>query len=87
MKPSSPINFAPPILVGSADITIDDTKVYQPVLGFGGSLSTPPISSFFFFDVAKSLMWREFGVADSSASLLNDLKAGHSLLLAIYPAF
>lgn len=46
VKPSSPINFATPILVGSANITIDDTKVYQPVLGFGGSLTDSSASLF-----------------------------------------
>ncbi|KAF8637166.1 hypothetical protein AX17_003070 [Amanita inopinata Kibby_2008] len=36
---SSPINFKTPSVIGSADIQVEDSVVYQPVLGFGGSLT------------------------------------------------
>jgi len=34
-----PINFVTPGPIGSADIVIDDSSVYQTVYGFGASLS------------------------------------------------
>ncbi|KAG0708400.1 glycoside hydrolase family 30 protein [Suillus ampliporus] len=49
-----PINFVTPGPIGSADIVIDDSSVYQTVYGFGASLT------------------------DSSAGLLNNLKAQNS---------
>jgi hypothetical protein len=39
VSPRPPIGFGPPGPIGSADIVIDDGTVYQPVLGFGASLS------------------------------------------------
>jgi len=34
-----PINFVNPGPIGSADIVVDDSSVYQTVYGFGASLS------------------------------------------------
>lgn len=34
-----PINFVTPGVIGSADIVIDDSSVYQTVYGFGASLT------------------------------------------------
>jgi hypothetical protein len=34
-----PINFVSPGAIGSADIVVDDSSVYQTILGFGASLS------------------------------------------------
>ncbi|KAL0952777.1 hypothetical protein HGRIS_007001 [Hohenbuehelia grisea] len=39
LKPSQPINFHTPNVVGSADIVVDDTQTFQSVWGFGGSLT------------------------------------------------
>ena len=39
LAPSSPINFVTPGPIGSADIVVNDGTVYQPIAGFGGSLS------------------------------------------------
>ncbi|KAJ4481148.1 glucan endo-1,6-beta-glucosidase [Lentinula aciculospora] len=39
LAPSTPINFVTPGAIGSADIVVDDTSVFQNVYGFGGSLS------------------------------------------------
>lgn len=36
----NPINFASPGAIGSADIVVNDGTQYQPMYGFGGSLST-----------------------------------------------
>ncbi|KAH7922519.1 glycoside hydrolase family 30 protein [Leucogyrophana mollusca] len=49
-----PIDFVTPGAIGSADIVIDDSSVYQTVYGFGATLT------------------------DSSAGLLNNLKAQNS---------
>ena len=35
----NPINFVAPNVVGSADIDVDDSSVFQSVFGFGGTLS------------------------------------------------
>jgi hypothetical protein len=62
-----PINFVTPGVIGSADIVIDDSSVYQTVYGFGASLSKlcrrfsgPSVD-----DIVP---------ADSSVELLNNLK-------------
>lgn len=34
-----PINFVTPGAIGSADIVIDDSAVYQTIYGFGAALS------------------------------------------------
>ncbi|KAF8797523.1 glycoside hydrolase family 30 protein [Phlegmacium glaucopus] len=39
LAPSSPINFVTPGPIGSANIVVDDTSVFQPIIGFGGSLT------------------------------------------------
>lgn len=39
LAPSTPINFVSPGAIGSADIVVDDSSVFQTVYGFGGSLS------------------------------------------------
>ncbi|KAJ4001156.1 glucan endo-1,6-beta-glucosidase [Lentinula boryana] len=39
LAPSTPINFVSPSAIGSADIVVDDTSVFQTVYGFGGSLT------------------------------------------------
>ncbi|KAF8797529.1 glycoside hydrolase family 30 protein [Phlegmacium glaucopus] len=39
LAPSSPINFVTPGPIGSANIVVDDTSVFQPIVGFGGSLT------------------------------------------------
>ncbi|KAJ7863260.1 glucan endo-1,6-beta-glucosidase [Mycena leptocephala] len=39
LKPSTPINFASPSVIGSADIDVDDTTTFQSVWGFGGTLT------------------------------------------------
>ncbi|KAF8797524.1 glycoside hydrolase family 30 protein [Phlegmacium glaucopus] len=41
LAPSPPINFVTPgpISNGTADIVVDDTSVFQPIVGFGGSLT------------------------------------------------
>ncbi|KAK7029864.1 glucan endo-1,6-beta-glucosidase [Favolaschia claudopus] len=39
LAPSTPINFGSPSGIGSADIDVDDTQVFQGVLGVGGTLS------------------------------------------------
>lgn len=39
IPPSSPINFVTPGPIGSADIVINDTAVYQPIDGFGAALT------------------------------------------------
>ncbi|KIY48613.1 glycoside hydrolase [Fistulina hepatica ATCC 64428] len=36
---SDPINFTSPSTIGSADIVVDDSVVYQDIYGFGGSLT------------------------------------------------
>ncbi|KDQ52426.1 glycoside hydrolase family 30 protein [Jaapia argillacea MUCL 33604] len=38
-QPSPVINFTSPSTIGEADIVVNDTQVYQSVLGFGGSLT------------------------------------------------
>lgn len=37
LAPSSPINFVTPGPIGRADIVVDDSAVFQPIVGFGGS--------------------------------------------------
>ncbi|KAF5392009.1 hypothetical protein D9757_003254 [Collybiopsis confluens] len=39
LAPSTPINFASPGAIGSADISVDDTQVFQNMFGFGGTLT------------------------------------------------
>ncbi|KAJ7482201.1 glycoside hydrolase [Mycena galericulata] len=39
LAPSTPINFASPSVIGSADIVVDETETYQSVWGFGGTLT------------------------------------------------
>ncbi|KAJ3835095.1 glucan endo-1,6-beta-glucosidase [Lentinula raphanica] len=39
LAPSTPINFVSPGAIGSADIVVDDSSVFQTVYGFGGSLT------------------------------------------------
>ncbi|KAF9531517.1 glucan endo-1,6-beta-glucosidase [Crepidotus variabilis] len=39
LAPASPINFAAKGAIGSADIVINDGTKYQPIAGFGGSLT------------------------------------------------
>ncbi|KAJ7260891.1 glycoside hydrolase [Mycena haematopus] len=39
LAPSTPINFASPSVIGSADIDVDDTQTFQTVWGFGGTLT------------------------------------------------
>ncbi|KAF9047180.1 glucan endo-1,6-beta-glucosidase [Hymenopellis radicata] len=39
LKPSTPINFVSPSVIGSADIVVDDSSTFQTVAGFGGSLT------------------------------------------------
>ncbi|KAF9558907.1 glycoside hydrolase family 30 protein [Agrocybe pediades] len=39
LAPSTPINFVTPGPIASADIVINDANVFQPILGFGGSLT------------------------------------------------
>ena len=41
ISPSTPINFVTPGPAASADIVINDGQQFQPVYGFGGSLSRP----------------------------------------------
>ena len=36
---SSPITFGPPGPIGEADIAVDDTTVFQTVVGFGATMS------------------------------------------------
>ncbi|KAF9463363.1 hypothetical protein BDZ94DRAFT_1236217 [Collybia nuda] len=38
-KPSKPIKLATSSIIGSANAVVGDTKTFQSVLGFGGSLS------------------------------------------------
>ncbi|KAG1740170.1 glycoside hydrolase family 30 protein [Suillus paluster] len=38
-QPTEPINFVTPGAIGSADIVVDDSSVYQTVYGFGASLT------------------------------------------------
>jgi len=40
LKPSNPINFLTPSVIGATDIVVDDTATFQTVWVFGGSLST-----------------------------------------------
>ncbi|KAG7087652.1 hypothetical protein E1B28_013600 [Marasmius oreades] len=37
--PSPPINFQSPSGIGQADIVVDDTAVFQPIFGFGSTLT------------------------------------------------
>lgn len=62
-----PINFVTPGTIGSADIVIDDSSVYQTVYGFGASLSK--LCGCFSGRVNDVVL------ADSSAELFNNLKA------------
>ncbi|KAF8174701.1 glucan endo-1,6-beta-glucosidase [Mycena galopus ATCC 62051] len=39
LAPSTPINFVSPGVIGSADIDVDDSQVFQSIWGFGGSLT------------------------------------------------
>ncbi|KAJ6615380.1 glucan endo-1,6-beta-glucosidase [Mycena sp. CBHHK59/15] len=39
LKPSVPLNFISPSVIGSADIVVDDTATFQGVWGFGGTLT------------------------------------------------
>lgn len=63
-----PINFVTPGTIGSADIVIDDSSVYQTVYGFGASLSK--LGGCFSGPSVNDVV-----LADSSAELLNNLKA------------
>ena len=47
LAPTSPINFGAPSTIGSADIVVQDSNVYQTIAGFGGSLSQWSIQSSF----------------------------------------
>ena len=62
------INFVTPGTIGSADIVVDDSLVYQTVYGFGASLSKrcTRFSAEYLIKLTQ---------ADSSAGLLNNLKA------------
>ncbi|KAE9400866.1 glucan endo-1,6-beta-glucosidase [Gymnopus androsaceus JB14] len=39
VSPTTPINFVSPGAIGSADIVVDDSIIYQNIYGFGGSLT------------------------------------------------
>eukprot|EP00914_Ancora_sagittata_P010913 GHVO01021335.1.p1 GENE.GHVO01021335.1~~GHVO01021335.1.p1 ORF type:complete len:527 (-),score=31.84 GHVO01021335.1:146-1726(-) len=39
LAPSTPINFVSPSTIGSADISVDDSQVFQNMFGFGGTLT------------------------------------------------
>ncbi|KAF8205839.1 glucan endo-1,6-beta-glucosidase, partial [Mycena galopus ATCC 62051] len=39
LAPSTPINFVSPGAIGSADINVEDSQVFQSVWGFGGTLT------------------------------------------------
>jgi hypothetical protein len=41
-----PINFGTPGAIGSADIVVDDTQIFQSMDGFGATLSEQTVSSF-----------------------------------------
>ena len=63
---TNPVNFTTPGGLKSADIVIHDTQVFQPIYGFGGSLSA-------YF--AHACMLDAHGAtADSAALTLNNLK-------------
>jgi hypothetical protein len=62
-----PINFVTPGAIGSADIVIDDSSVYQTVYGFGASLSKLYLR--FSGSSVDGII-----PADSSVELLNNLK-------------
>lgn len=71
---SSPINFVTPGAIGTADIVVNDAQVYQTMFGHGGSLSTSSFGSrtcVIYLTVRLTVR----RVADSSALLLNNMKA------------
>ena len=63
---ANPVDFTSPGGAKSADIVVHDTQIYQPIYGFGGSLSTC---------FSHESMPNTHGLtADSAALTLNNLK-------------
>ena len=42
VSPTTPMNFVTPGKIGSANIVVDDSTVYQTMAGFGATLSNHP---------------------------------------------
>jgi len=64
---TDPINFVSPGAIADADIVVDDDSVFQPMAGFGGTLS--PYEMF-----PSSVSVEKNASADSSALTLKSLK-------------
>ncbi|KAF7970040.1 hypothetical protein HWV62_25350 [Athelia sp. TMB] len=69
ISPTTPINFVTPGKIGSADIVVDDSTVYQTMAGFGATLSKHPKILPCVYKADSSV------IADGSASLLSGLKS------------